>query len=143
MTGGAFIKAIEVDKNGHPYAVLREPTTPKKIVTNICAALSAPYEPKCNLDGEILPEELKYVGMSKSEVGIDKLANGFAAGEIDATKLLLDRVIGKPKQQIESIQVQIGINEYLTALAEQEKNSQPDAEVLITEVDKYSSLAGI
>jgi len=47
-------------------------------------------------------EGLEFIGMSNAEVMIVKLARAAAAGSMQATETLLDRVLGRPKQSLES-----------------------------------------
>jgi hypothetical protein len=61
-------------------------------------ALSLPYMP----DPLSLTETEEFLGMSNAEVMIVKLARAAAAGSMQATETLLDRVLGRPKQSLES-----------------------------------------
>lgn len=112
------MRVVEIGKDGCPYPLLREPVTARRLTTLLCAALSAPYECKRDSEGNIYPDEQQYEGMTKAEVGALKAADGYANGDIDHTKFVHDRIIGKPKQQIESVNVAIGIKDYLAKLKE-------------------------
>jgi len=47
-------------------------------------------------------EEMEFEGMTNVEVMLVKLARSAAAGDPEATGMLLDRVLGRPKQSVES-----------------------------------------
>ena len=58
----------------------------------------------------------EYVGMSKGEVVIRQLIDMACFGGKDATKELLDRLVGKPKQQIETKKLTMSYQDYLDAI---------------------------
>ncbi|MDP7429978.1 MAG: hypothetical protein QGG97_00350 [Flavobacteriales bacterium] len=86
------------------------------------AALSLPYE-RSEKD-VFLEKDSEFEGMTNAEVMNVRLARNAAKGDMDAIKTLQDRVLGKPKQQIESRSITETYTQYLERLAaaEEEKN---------------------
>ncbi len=89
------------------------PTISKQGIEDLAAvALSLPYKiPEVPLDLSDAEhkkavarreEEMEFEGMTNAEVMIVKLARSAASGDPDATTMLLDRVLGRPKQSVES-----------------------------------------
>ena len=72
--------------------------TPASISELAAVALSLPYKP----DPLIPSEAEEFEGMTNAEVMIVKLARSAAGGNMAATTELLDRVLGRPKQSVES-----------------------------------------
>lgn len=131
----ADARAIEFDKNGVPYPVVRDPVTPTKLMTLLCSALSTEYECARDSNGDVLPHDREFEGMSKAEVGAIKTARAYADGDMEANKFIHDRIIGKPKQQIESVQVALGIKDYLKILEDREKQDAQTPQSLVTYAD--------
>jgi hypothetical protein len=61
--------------------------------------------------------ELEFQGMTNAEVMIVKLARAAARGDKDATASMLDRVLGKPKQSVESKSMKLTYEDYLKEMA--------------------------
>jgi len=102
-------QAVIVWENNVPRCVDRDvfPATEIKSVTE--AILAEPfYDPL-----GIWPE---YEGMSKGEVVLRQLIHAATRGDRDATKELLDRLVGRPKQQIESKRLTMSYQDYLDGL---------------------------
>ena len=62
----------------------------------------------------------RYVGMSKLEVAQHKQMDAAARGDLTALAQAEDRILGKPKQQVESIQVSATLEDFLEKVAEKE-----------------------
>ncbi len=73
------------------------------------AILAEPFEDPLG----IWPE---YIGLSKGEVVLRQLIGRATCGDKDATKELLDRLVGRPKQQIESKKLSMTYQEYLDGI---------------------------
>ncbi len=82
-------------------------------------ALSLPYE-RTPLEKE-LDHHPEYDGMSKGEVMFHKLASQAAEGDLPAIKEMLDRILGKPKQEVESKRLSLTYTDYLDELRRQEE----------------------
>lgn len=73
-------------------------------------------------EGEPLPEggrylDPKYVGMTNLQVALVRLTESAANGNLDSLDKVLDRLIGKPKQQTESVTVSVSLNDHLERIA--------------------------
>ena len=89
-------------------------------------AFSLPYEGEIDKEtGERIIDP-EFVGMTNAEVMYVKLGQYAAQGDLDAATFLLDRIIGKPKQQTENLSVKMGYQEFLEALSEQDNPNNPN-----------------
>jgi hypothetical protein len=61
--------------------------------------------------------ELEFEGMTNAEVMIIKLARAAAAGDKEATSAMMDRVLGRPKQSVESKSLKLTYEDYLKEMA--------------------------
>ena len=61
--------------------------------------------------------ELEFEGHTNAEVMIIKLARAAAGGDKDATSSMLDRVLGRPKQSVESKSLKLSYEDYLKEMA--------------------------
>lgn len=62
----------------------------------------------------------RYVGMTKLEVAQHKQMDAAARGDLKALEQIEDRVLGKPKQQVESVQISATLEDFLEKVAQQE-----------------------
>lgn len=85
----------------------RKPVDAKTIVDDLKKALATDY------DG--LDPTLK--GLTKQEAGRMLLARKVQAGDIEAIKYVDDRIIGKPVQQINSMNVSATLQEFLDGIS--------------------------
>lgn len=128
----AVEQRIIVWKDGVPLPATC-PVMPKDGVEKLAlTALSMPFEPVPMRDAYLSDtdrekdkmrwdKEQKYVGLTNGEVMMIRLAETAAGGDLATAKELLDRILGKPKQQIESKTMNISYSEYLKAQAEKDK----------------------
>lgn len=105
------------------------PLLSKPQIDNLAAAaLSLPYQPtppSNSLPKEKFEEEqqrylaecAEFEGMSNAEVMMVRLARAAANGDKDTANMLLDRVLGKPKQSVESKTMKLTYEDYLQELA--------------------------
>jgi len=102
-------KAVIVWKDNIPTVTDQEifPTGQLTAVTE--KILAEPYEDPLG----IFPE---FKGMSKGEVVLRQLISRATLGDKDATKELLDRMVGRPKQQIESKRLTMSYQDYLDGI---------------------------
>ncbi len=105
--------------DGTPTVVYRQMITPEVLSDLPLAALSLPY--KRSEEDIFLGNEEEFEGRTNAEVMNIRLARRAAAGEMEATKLIQDRILGRPKQQIESRSVTQTYTQYLEMLAEEEE----------------------
>lgn len=131
---------FEFDENGIPHPVEARVKIRKETVSALLpAALSMPYEPIkvpfIDVDGRptgelIIPEsEFRYrnpdgTWMSKAEVGAMRLADGFARGEEKPTAQVLDRILGKPKQEVATTNTNMTFQDWLAIKAQEEASKQ-------------------
>lgn len=97
------------------------PSSIKQLAT---ATLGLPYEGVYNEELGIFIEEPRFKGMSNAEVMWVKIAEKAAAGDLEAAKMILDRVLGKPKQSVETTTMTLTYPEFLEHLAKQEEKAK-------------------
>lgn len=120
---GKFIKWVD----GMPVPVCRQiinKTSIKKLAESV---LSIPYI----LD--IADEDLE--GLPVAEVMLIRLAQRAAGGDVEALNILLDRVIGKPKQYSESVTMKVSYQEFLEQIAKKEQEPPID----VSKVDSHTA----
>ncbi len=100
-----------------PYIQCINPATVKQLATT---AMSMPYEGEFNPDTGTYVIDPKYEGMTNAEVMWMKVAQQAANGNLKAVNIILDRVLGKPKQSIESTTMSMSYSEFLEQLAKQQ-----------------------
>lgn len=83
-------------------------------------ALSQPYEGEWDPVEKCFVIDPRFEGMTKAEVIEHRLVDKAAAGNVEAIKEIKDRLMGKPKQQVESKNLNISYEDYLTELARSE-----------------------
>ena len=112
-------KSVIVWKDNLPTVESREifPTENLKLITE--TILAEPYDDPLG----IFP---KYKGMSNGEVVLRQLIRRATLGCKDATKELLDRIVGKPKQTIESKRLTMTYQDYLDGLDKQTIDVPPE-----------------
>jgi hypothetical protein len=114
-------QSVIVWKNNLPVVESREvfPTHDLKTITE--SIMAEPYDDPLG----IFPQ---YAGMSNGEVILRQLIGRAALGCKDATKELFDRLVGKPKQQIESKKMTMTYQDYLDGLDRETIDIPPSAE---------------
>lgn len=90
-------RMIVFGADGVPRPVSTPLLTKQSIEDLAVTALSLPFKPD-----PLSPSDAEFGGMTNAEVMIVKLARSAAAGSMEATTTLLDRVLGRPKQSLES-----------------------------------------
>lgn len=120
-------KAIEM-RNGMPVPVLRATVSAESVKRGQLEALAQPYEWR---EGD--PEH--WQGMSKVQVGHERQATEVANGNMDELNRVHDRILGKPKQAIEQVSVNMTLQQWLSMLADKEEleeanSPQPDSTVI-------------
>ena len=107
-------------ENGKPVPVYIEPVTPQRVTTFMREAAGREYVPMVDGNGDMLPGEEQFIGMTKLQVGIERKADRVARGDNEALEEYLDRLAGKPKQQVETLQVTATLQDFLTYMKEEE-----------------------
>ena len=105
-------------KDGVPYPVGTYLLSKQNIEDLHLVALSSPYEPDDTLpEDQYWDEKLRYEGMTKGEVMILKLTEKASQGNMHAMSMVLDRILGKPKQSVESKTMTMTYKDYLDHLS--------------------------
>lgn len=107
-----------------PVPVYRPPMNNQAIHALNRAGMSFMYEPKMirDVDGTLIvdPKEEKFVGKTTAEVATIRRNQLAAEGDIDSHKFVLDYTIGKPKQHIEQVTVNMTLADALDKIARDE-----------------------
>jgi len=86
-------------------------------------------------------DELDFIGLTRLEAVVLALAKR-APHDPDASKEFLDRVMGKPKQRVDSTAITVDLNTFLYQLAqEEEKKRKPPIEGEV--IDGKSSISDV
>lgn len=104
-------KEIVVWENGVPRAVVEQPRFDKGNAANLLAELSV-----VNLNFPYDGKEDKYFGMTKGEAIAAQFIEAAANGDASAIKEVMDRVMGKPQQNIKSIAIKGTLGDFLDTL---------------------------
>lgn len=123
--------------NGNPVPVYSPPLDNQQIAQVARASLSLEYEPKKQLDGEVVESEKKYVSHTNLEVMFMRSAQNAAEGDLESASFVLDRVLGKPKQHSETVVINTTLEQALHAIADQ---MEIDDAVSVTDVTPTSVL---
>jgi hypothetical protein len=136
-TGGKLIRWV----NGQPVPTYAPPLNKDQMSNLITAALSTEY--KGDLDpvtGEPYNFNIRFTGMTCAEVMAIRLAEKAAAGDSKSITEILDRILGKPKQSVESVGVKMNYRDYLNFLAvNEEAQESAEFEATTVEVDAYDA----
>lgn len=110
--------------NGVPLPVDSEiiPADKDNVKKLMEAAASLPYEG----EGSWLGLEPELFGHTKLEVMMIRLMKQAASGDMDAIKIVLDRLMGKPEQISKSMEVTGTYKEFLELLDKKDKADEPE-----------------
>lgn len=86
-------------------------------------AASLPYEGEWDEELEMFIIEPRFKGMSNVEVMWVRLAEKAANGDVGAMGMIFDRILGKPKQSVETASVSMTYQEFLTELSKQQNGA--------------------
>ncbi|MBT5303851.1 MAG: hypothetical protein HOL31_02075 [Candidatus Scalindua sp.] len=114
-------------EDGSPRVVYKQMITKEVLDDLPIAALSLPY--KRTPKEIMLDEDVEFEGLTNAEVMNIRLARRAAAGEMEAIKTIQDRVLGRPKQSIESKSITQTYTEYLEMVAQEEEELLQEAEI--------------
>jgi hypothetical protein len=106
--------------DGLPTAGTRPVVTVEGVRELVRVAMSLEYVP----DPDRI-EDWEYEGMTNAEVMAIKLVRQAAKGDTAVISEVLDRVIGKPKQSIDSRTMTMTYQDYLEGLAKSEPGNSP------------------
>jgi len=105
-------QSIIVWRDGAPFPATRPVLARNQVNELIVATASLPY------DGP----EPRYSGMSNMEVALARRAEAMARGDDHALDETLDRILGKAKQSVEKLNLNMNYEDWLKAQAEDESD---------------------
>lgn len=113
-TGGMLINWVD----GRPIPVYSHPLNKQQVSDLVTSALSLQYTGEIDTEtGEPVNFDSRFMGMTNAEVMAIRLAEKAASGDHKATEQLLDRILGKPKQSVETVGVKMNYKDFLDVLA--------------------------
>lgn len=117
--GGKSIRWV----NGVPEPYYVTPVNAAAIKTLATVAAALPYEGKWDEDLGMFIVDPRFKGMTNAEVMWIRTAEKAADGDLIAANMLLDRILGKPKQSVESTSMSMSYQEFLNMVEEQERKN--------------------
>lgn len=84
------------------------------------AAAALPYRGVWNPLTQRFEMEVDYAGLTQAEVAILKQWEKAASGDTKAYEKLMDRMLGKPKQAVETVSMKLSYQEVLDLMAERD-----------------------
>jgi len=110
-------KLIKWTPEGMPIPYTKWVLPKSRIDDVFMASLSLPYEGEYDLEtGEALPIPPRFQGLTNIEVAAIKAAERASRGDIETLKFLVERLQGKPKQQVENTNVNISLTDLLKSI---------------------------
>jgi hypothetical protein len=107
---------------GSPVVKYKAMLTKEVLAELPLVAISMPYK---RTEGEILlGEGLEFEGKTNAEVMNIRMARSAARGDREAIKMLQDRILGKPKQQIETHKISENYHEFVERVTKEENEIQ-------------------
>ena len=106
-------KRVLVWKDGLPTPVDDVLISKAGIEQSMRAALSLKYRGYWDVDKQDWVIEAEFLGMTNIEVLAIRMAQGAANGDLDMMKQILDRTLGKPKQSVESVNMNMSYQDFL------------------------------
>lgn len=130
-------KWIRWDENGQPHFEYNNPVSAQQMQMTLAGAMALPYDPLRDPDtGEPLSSEQQFIGYTRNEVAAMRRAQLAAEGDLDSQIFMANYIIGKPKQSIEQITVQMSFAQFLEeggkrmAALEEKQNALPAPPVI-------------
>lgn len=119
-------------RDGYPYPVYIEPYNKQSYTALFPIAAAMKYlmrrmpadreYPECGNypchgcateQGEVLPGERDFIGMTNAQVAAIRQARRAASGDGEAFEKMSDRIIGKPKQEVVNTNIQLDLKSVL------------------------------
>lgn len=114
-------------ESGEPVVKYRQMLTKNVIANMPIVAMSMPYKrTQEEIEEDIDPE---FEGKTNIEVMNIRLARKAAEGNLEAYRLLTERVLGRPKQEVQSTNLSMSYSEFLEKVTEEENENIIDAQV--------------
>jgi len=99
-----------------PVPVYTDPFTRESVNLLVFASLSAKYIPKTDEYGEIIESDRRFADCTKLEAAYSRIADQAAQGDLDAVRFLTERVLGKPMQQSQNLNIEMTAHEWVNQL---------------------------
>jgi hypothetical protein len=109
-------KLIQWDANGVPRPFTDWVLPKNKIDDIVLAAFALPYMGTYSNEMKQDIIEPEYEGLTNIEVACIKQAKKAAAGDLEALRFTIERILGKPKQAVEQTTLTMSLKEYLAAI---------------------------
>ena len=106
--------------DGEAVPVGRSQITPAQILEQFKSVVAMPYSGK----------EADKIGMTLIEAALYSAAKKAADGDTDAMEKILNRLMGKPLQQVQNLNMTTTLKEFLDAIARTECGSAIDVDPL-------------
>jgi len=106
--------------NGVPEPTYTNIVSAQSVKKLAQVAASLPYEGEWDEELEMYVIEPRFKGMTNIEVMWVRLAEKAANGDTGAMNMIFDRILGKPKQSVETASVSMTYQEFLTELSKQQ-----------------------
>lgn len=104
-------KPVVVWEDGVPRAMVEKPHFDKTNAANLLSDLSV-----INLNFPYDGDDPRYYGMTKGEAIAAQFIDAAACGDKSAIKEVMDRLLGKPQQNIKSVSVKGTLSDFLDTL---------------------------
>lgn len=99
-----------------PTPVYTEPLSRESVNLLVFASLSAKYNQRKDEYGNLLEGEEAFSESTKLEVAYSRIADQAATGDLDAIRFLTERVLGKPMQQTQNLNIEMTAHEWVNKL---------------------------
>lgn len=106
--------------NGVPEPTTVKIVNPQSVKKLAQVAASLPYQGEWDEELETYIVEPRFKGMSNIEVMWIRLAEKAANGDTGAMNMMFDRILGKPKQSVETASVSMTYQDFLEQLKRSE-----------------------
>ncbi len=108
-------------QEGLPIPINSRPMAKEQLSALFPAALSLPYQGEWNHETQSYFIEPRFRGLTDGEVLIERLKEKALGGDLKAMDMIFDRIMGKPKQAVETVSMNMSYSEYLDHLAAQDE----------------------
>lgn len=102
-------------------------------------ALGQRYEPLRDSNGDYLPGEEDFEGMTNHDVMWTRIGKRAGGGCLEAANMLLDRSIGKPKQHVETLSVTATLQDFLDQIANEGEPQNQQVHIVDTDIEDVDS----
>jgi len=117
-------------EDGKPISTYIKPWTTPAMHELIARSAQIEYKPRTDTEGNILPAEQEYLGKSKYEAAIERCWTEASYGDQDRLEWLTDRMLGKPKQQVESVSMSMTYQDFIKGLPPPTEDELEDAQIV-------------